>query len=119
MVRGRARKNLQNSRLEVIVMKRLVLTLVLGSVVLGIAVHTRAARLCGPRSSSRTSVPLVPNYDLAPDGKRIAALMPAEAPGEAADRAEPRSLLAELLRRTAPAGAHRQITSLAGGGGNL
>jgi hypothetical protein len=60
-------------------MKRFVLTLVLASVVLGIAVHTRAARLWSEKQLADFGPP-VPSYDLAPDGKRIVALMPVDAP---------------------------------------
>jgi len=65
--------------MEVIVMKRFVLTPVLGSVALGSALHTRAARLWSEKEVADFGLFGVVNYDLASDGKRIVALMPADA----------------------------------------
>jgi hypothetical protein len=74
-----------------------------------------------PRAWSETRLANlgVVNFDLAPDGKRIAAIVPAKGAWRAAG-AEPRHLSRKFIRRS-PAlhGDGEQITSLAGSGGNF
>jgi hypothetical protein len=66
---------------------------------------SRISRAYGPTNGSRTSG-IISNYDLAPDGKRIAALMPAETPE--AQQAQNHVIFlenfADELQRKVPAG---------------